>query len=140
MKVILLQDIRGLGKKWEVKDVAEGYARNFLFGRRLALPATAEHLLERERLLLHEKGQQRQIQSWLEKLKNSPLDFVLKTGSKGEVFNSVTAADISQSLVGRGYHDFKVQLEKPLRSMGEHRVTIVFRDGLRGEIIVRLRS
>ena len=55
MKVILLKDIRGLGKKWDIKDVSEGYARNFLLSKNLVLPATSENLKKRNQWIENEE-------------------------------------------------------------------------------------
>lgn len=138
MKVLLLQDIRKIGKKYDVKDVADGYARNFLIARKLAVPADATALKIKAAA---EKGKQELLAKYsaaAAKLKSEVLEFPVRSGSKGEVFGSVTAADIKKALEGKGFSDFEVELEQSLRFLGEREVEVVFGKGIRGKVKVKL--
>src|SRR5687768_11157933 len=113
MKVLLLQDVRGIGRRMEIKNVADGYARNFLIARKLAIPAdeTALHLKEElDQTVSAEIGKVKEV---AEKLKTLQLEFIVKIGAKGEVFGSVGAEAIKKSLAEKGFSEVKIVLAKP---------------------------
>jgi len=103
MRVILLQDIKSLGKRGDVKNVTDGYARNFLLPRNLVKPATpaAEKELESERAKLEKQLQE--LKTELENIENAtagePLTFQVRVGEKGEVFGAVGVREIQEKLV-----------------------------------------
>lgn len=140
MKVILLQEIPKLGHKNEVKNVADGYARNFLFPRKLAKPATEAALKileeqkareERERSIEYQK-----YKALAEKLKSLTLTFKVKIGEKGRAFGSVTAVKIRDALKKQGIEAEKewIELDEPFKTAGEYAVKIKLPQGLKGEI------
>ncbi|HXF44140.1 MAG TPA: 50S ribosomal protein L9 [Candidatus Paceibacterota bacterium] len=142
MKVILLQNIRGLGKKYDTKDVSDGYARNFLVPRGLAEAATGEALKRlaelrsvrnaaRERLIA-------ELKSEAENIKGEKIIFNMKTGAKGEIFGSVTARDIRDELEKLGVRHGVPVLSKPIKELGETKVEINFGEGIRTQILVVL--
>jgi len=136
MKIIFLQDVRGRGKKYEVKDVADGYATNFLFPKRLAEPATPANLARLESLKKkldqeHDESLKR-MQSLEEKLKTSSLKFPVKTDEKGSVFGSITKDMITKALREQGWlgpERVDIHLEHPLKTIGEHEVEIGLKEG-----------
>ena len=133
MKVILLQDIKNLGQKTDIKEVADGYARNFLFVKKLAEPATPQSLTRREQFLKTADEEIKIIQGLANKLAAEKLEFRVATGEKGEVFGSVTEKEIKLVLLERGYpKELGVILEKPIRTTGEHEITIDFGRGIKG--------
>jgi large subunit ribosomal protein L9 len=144
MKVILLQDIKGIGKKYEVKEVADGYARNFLFPKKMATAATPSTLanLEKEKALFEAKRQERiaALKKEVEKISATPLRFRLKVGKKGEIFGSVSNLDIEKALKNLGVKEAKPELEQSLKELGEHKVTLDLGEGVKGEIKVILEK
>ncbi|MFA5084452.1 MAG: 50S ribosomal protein L9, partial [Candidatus Paceibacterota bacterium] len=104
MKVILSEDIKGLGKKFEVKEVKDGYAKNFLIPKNLVKPANEANLeiIARQKAVWEQK--EKEILEHLEKiageLKSAVLDFSLKVGESGQAFGSVNAAEIIKALNG----------------------------------------
>lgn len=141
MKIILLQDIKGLGKKFDVKNVADGYARNFLIPKGLAKIATdiAVKKLETQKAGQEKEEQEAKIE--LEKiaknLENQEFEFTVKTGEKGEVFGSVGKDDIKTRI---GIKDIKVNLERPIKILGEHQVEIDLGKGVKVNIKVIVKS
>jgi large subunit ribosomal protein L9 len=144
MKVILLQDVRGTGRKYDVKDVADGYARNFLLPKKMAIIATAAALakLEKERALFEAKRQERiaALKKEAEKIAAAPLVFKVKIGKKNEVFGSVSAVDLERVLKGRGVRDIKIELAHPLKELGEHKITLDLGEGVKTEVTVALEK
>ncbi len=102
MKIILLENIPKLGKKYDIKNVSDGYALNFLIPKKLAVAATSQKVKEIENLKKQEELKNQKIQAlfkeWAEKIKNTTLDFRLKTDKSGKTFGSVTKEDIAKQL------------------------------------------
>ncbi len=138
MKVILLKDIRGLGKKWDIKDVSEGYARNFLLSKNLVLPATSENLKKRNQWIENEEKELAEVKKMAEKLAQEKIEFMVKKGSKGEIFSSVTKDDIKEELLKKGFQISQVDLEKPLKTIGENKVWITFRHGIKNFVTINI--
>ena len=132
MKVILLQDVRNLGRRWEVKDVNDGYARNFLLAKKLALAATPENLAKRGQLIANEERGAANLKTLSERLKKEMIEFKIKTGKNGEVFESVTKERIIEELKRRGYPVQKIELEKPLRELGVKELKVSFGNNING--------
>lgn len=138
MQVILLKDIKNLGKKYDVKNVSEGHARNFLFPQNLALPATSVNLARRQSQIAQEEKELLEIKRMAEKLAEEKIEFKVKTGNKGEVFGSVTKDNIKEELLKRGYEVSQIDLEKPLKNIGERRVGITFGHGIKNFVIIEI--
>ncbi len=142
MKVVLLQDVPGLGQKNEVKNAAGGYARNFLFPRGLAKPATETTLKELSALKDRQEREKSQeyenFKALAEKLNSLVLTFKVKVGEKGRAFGSVTAVKIRDALKKEGIRVAKewVVLEEPIKTAGEKTVEVKFPMGVRGKIKV----
>ena len=125
MKVILLQDIDKLGKKYEVKEVKDGYARNFLLPRGLVKIATEEALvwLEEKKSLLEEKAEEKlkQIQDLASRVDGQEVVIIVKVGEEGQLFESVSAQKISEELKKMGFDIKKSQivLDEPIKELGE---------------------
>lgn len=124
MKVIFQKDVKGQGKKGEVKEVADGYARNFLLPRGLAVEATAGNLnaLKAAKKKAQAKAEERKVQA--EQLKSRlealHLKIAAKAGDGGRLFGAVTAKRISEALKAHGVKVDKkdIQLEEPIRTLG----------------------
>ena len=102
MKVILLQDIKNVGKKDEIINANDGYARNFLFPKKLALEATKDNLLKlqaKKDSQAHKKSLEiEEFKKQAEKINNITLDLKVKAGENGKIFGGITAKEISQEL------------------------------------------
>lgn len=140
MRILFLQDVRGIGKKMEIKTVADGYARNFLIPRKLALPADEKALAIKKDLETKEHAVLAKYRGLVEGLEKERAEFVLKTGPKGEIYGSVKEEEIELLLRGRGYSEARVILEKPLKSLGEHRIKVSFPGGIEGSVAVGIAS
>lgn len=138
MKVILLENIKGLGEKLDIKDVSGGHARNFLFPKKLAELATAANLGRRDQQLQKQKKELAELQALAEKLSGEIVQFTLKTGPAGEVFGSVTKKDIEDALRDRGYGEVRAALDQPLKTLGERRLGITFRRGVKGDVTIKI--
>lgn len=130
MKVILRSDVDNLGRAGDVKDVADGFGRNFLLPKRLAMPATPAALSswEKAKEKRAKLGQSRAAQSkeLAGKLSGVSLSFSRPAGAEGKLFGSVGKSDIVKSLKSCGYTIDKssVALESSIKQTGEHEVTL----------------
>ena len=137
MKVILLQDIRGLGKRNDIKEVNDGYARNFLIAKKLAIQKTPSAEAQRETHIKKEKEVLLALQETAHALAQEPFNLALKTGAHGEVFSSIGKEDIKKALIEKGYKDCKeIELAKPLRTTGTHKINIHLGRGIQTTITV----
>jgi large subunit ribosomal protein L9 len=146
MEVILREEIESLGTRGEVVKVKQGYARNFLLPRRLAVPATAANkkIVEQER------------QSWLKKeakvgaeatelaklLSPVVLTFKQKAGENDHLFGSVTAKDIADALAAQKFEidRKKIQLSDPIRQLGEYKVPVKLHREVTTEVTVKVEK
>ena len=139
MKVILLEDIKNLGKKYDVKEIKDGYARNFLIPKGLVKIATDKSIKELEAQKAGREKEEQEAKIELEKiaknLENQEFEFTVKTGEKGEVFGSVGKDDIKTRI---GIKDIKVNLERPIKTLGEHRVEIDLGKGIKAKIKLKV--
>ena len=139
MKVILLQDVAAIGRRGEIKEVSDGYARNFLLPRKLAMPATpvaiAGIAAEKSRRDQEQEKQTAAYQGMSEKLRNTALTLKTKIGEKGKAFGSITTAKIRDALKRQGIAVEKewIMLTEPIKTMGEHSVEIKFPHGIVGK-------
>jgi large subunit ribosomal protein L9 len=140
MKVILLKDVKGVGRRMDIKEVSNGYARNFLFPKGFA--KLADHRAEKERAELEsvEITKLNKQNSLVEKLKNVTLELSVTTGDKNEVFGSITENDIRDALDKKGIKEGKVVLKKRLKTLGEHEVEVDFSNGIKGSVKVIVKG
>ncbi len=142
MKVILLQDIEKLGKKYGVKEVATGYARNFLIPKGLAKKATKEVLkwLETQKEIEAKKAEQelKKIQDLASAIDGQEVVIPVKIGQDEQFFESITPQKISEKLKEMGFEIKKsqIELEKPIKELGEFPIKIKFKHNLEAEIRV----
>jgi large subunit ribosomal protein L9 len=131
MKVVLQDDVKGLGTTGDVKDVADGYARNFLIPRRLATPATAGALKNVEAQRASVAKRQAQVdadaRALAEQLGAMTLTLKARVGSQDRLYGSITSADIAAALgseLGTTFDRRKLVLEEPIRELGTHTVPV----------------
>ena len=127
MKVILQQDVRGQGKKGQMIEVAEGYARNFLLPRKLAVPATADAMntmrLQEKAKRAEEARQKAEAQAMAEKLKGVVVKLTAKAGANGKLFGAVTSKEVSDALQSQHGIELaknKIVMEEPIKSYGSY--------------------
>lgn len=140
MKVLLLQDVRGVGKRMEVKNVSDGYARNFLISRKLAVVADEASLNLKMQADAREQMALSKYKNLAAKLADEVFEFSVKTGESGEVFGSVKKETIKKAIHEKGYGNVEVILDQPLKTLGEHRVEINFGRGIREKARIILRA
>jgi len=142
MKIILLKDIEKIGKKFDVKEAADGYVRNLLIPKGLVKPATEANLkwleAEKGKEAKIAEGELKQIQEVVSKIDGVELIVNTKVGKGEKIFGSVTATKISDLLKEMGFDIKKsqIELEKPLKEIGEWPVKVSFPHGLEAEIKV----
>ena len=142
MKVILLQDVKGQGKKGEVVDVNEGYARNFLIKKGLAEIATASKLndLTQKKAAAdyHKAEEVKATKALAAEIKGKSFILKIKAGQNGKVFGSVTGANIADALQAAGYDvdKKKVVLPQPIKTLGTYDVDLKLMEGISSKIAV----
>lgn len=142
MKVILLQDVDKIGKKYEVKEVSDGHARNFLIPQGLAKPVTEESLkwLETQKETLREKAEEdlKKVQGLASNLDDQEVIIQVKVGEEKQLFEAITSQKIIEKLKEMGFEVKKTQiiLEEPIKELGEFPVKIRFSHNLEVEIKV----
>ncbi|MCI0453784.1 MAG: 50S ribosomal protein L9 [Candidatus Dadabacteria bacterium] len=130
MKVILITDVQAIGKRGEIKEVKEGFARNFLFPRKLALEATQGNLkvLEQQKQSLKKKEDKDRTDATglRDKLNGVSCLIPVKVGEEDKIFGSVTSQNISDTLAKLGFDISKkdIELEAPIKSLGVHEIPI----------------
>ena len=125
MKVILLQDIRGKGKKGQMIEASDGYARNYLLPRKMAVEATADNV---NTMKMNDKAKAEQMarekaqaQEFAEKLKHIPVEFNAKSGNGGRLFGSITSQEVADALKqqsGIAIDKKKIVQDEPIKSFG----------------------
>ena len=130
MKLVLTDDVKGLGHRGDVVNVAEGYGRNFLLPRELAFPATPGNLkrLEQERKsydarISHEKNEAQNVARSIEGIR---LVLQKKAGESDALYGSVTSSELADALAAKGVtvDKRKIDLEEPIKRLGEHTVHV----------------
>ena len=129
MKVILQQDVKGHGKKGQMVEVTEGYARNFLLPRKIAIPATPDAIntmnLKEKARKAEEARQKALAEETAGKLKECQVKLTARAGSNGKLFGAVTTKEISEGLMKQYGIDIpkqKLVLEEPIKAFGSYQV------------------
>ena len=143
MKVILLCDVKGQGKKDQIVDVSDGYARNFLFPQKKAIPADAKATSE---LKSKEESKQFKInedrkaaQALADKINNVEIEIIMGHGADGRLYGSVTAKDIAEELkkkLGIEVDKRKIQLKDTIKAYGKHDVQIKILGDISAKFVV----
>ena len=144
MKVILKQDVKKVGKKGQIVEVSDGYARNFLIARGLAVAETKKRLeiLGEEKKIeaAEEKKREEAAKATAETLEGMTLDFHVRSGVEGKVFGSVSTKQIAQELMKKGITIDKKKIldTAPIQSLGVTKVRVELHKNVIGTIKVRL--
>jgi large subunit ribosomal protein L9 len=143
MDVILREDIDKLGTRGQVVKVAAGYARNFLLPKRLAVPATESNrkIVEQERQahVRREAKQKDEAQDLSKQLEGLTLTITQKAGENDQLFGSVTSKDVADALAARDFSAVdrrKIQLDEPIKQLGEYKVPVKLHKDVTVEITV----
>lgn len=136
MKVILSKDVKDVGKTGEVVSVSDGFARNFLFPRKLALEATEKRVVEWEHLQRVAEAKKKKAVSerkeLLNKMAGASVKFKVAVGENDKLFGTVTTNDISRELDKLGFSVDRrdIHLEEPIKLLGTHKATVRLGDNL----------
>ena len=147
MKVILKADIKGVGKKNEVINASDGYVRNFLFPKNLAVEANAENLsklqAQKDSTQYKKDLEKEEAKKIAEKMKNIMVRINVKTGENGKIFGGVSTKDIAENLEEQ--HNIKIDkkkidLKETIKTLGVHIVYIKLYEGVIGKIKIDVRG
>ena len=147
MKIILLSDVKNVGKKGEVKEVADGYGRNYLIRNRLAVEATKKSMEILDQQKADEKARQEELKKQAEELKKQieagTLIFKVKAGNEGKIFGSVSPAKMAERLS----NDFGINIDKRkfvdgenLTTLGIHKVRVELYKGVIATVKVNIQA
>ena len=143
MKVILQQDVKGQGKKGQMIEVSEGYARNFLLPKKLAIAATADAIntmnLKEKARKAEEARMKAEAQATAEKLKELQVKLTAKAGNGGRLFGAVTTQEISEGLKKQYSIDIpkqKLVLDEPIKAFGTYQVKAKLGFEISGQVSV----
>ncbi len=147
MKVILLCDVKGQGKKDQIVEVSDGYARNFLFPQKKAVPADAKatnELKNKEESKQYKINEDRKAaQAIAEKINNVEIEIVMGHGADGRLYGSVTAKDIAEQLkakLGIDVDKRKIQMKDSIRAYGKHEVQIKIHPEVTAKFVVHVHE
>ena len=143
MKVLFLQDVRPTARAGDIKEVKNGFARNYLIPQKIAVLATS-HEINRAEGLRKEAESRRKLEAaeWrelVEGLKNEPLKVIVRTGPTGRLYGSVTAVMIAaeiEAAAGRAVDRRAVRIPAPIRTIGKYSIPVQFAEGLDGTVDV----
>ena len=142
MKVILKQDVKGTGKKGEILDVSDGYAKNFLLKKGLAEQASSVAVnslkLQQEAEARRKAEEIREIRELAKKMDKSKVTVSIKCGENGKVFGSVTSKEVASKLAVLGFDvdKKKILLKEALKTVGDYAVEIRLMEGVSAKIFV----
>lgn len=142
MKVILKHDVKGIGREGDVKDVKDGYARNFLFPTGAAIKADTgalknweRHRAEREE---RDRAEMEQAEATAARLRELKLEVAVKSGEKNRLFGSVTTREIADLIAREGIEVDRhaIRVREPIKTLGDHRVEVRLMPGVEAAVTV----
>lgn len=145
MKVILKEEVTRVGKPGDIVQVSDGFARNYLFPQKKAIPATEINIKNIEQykkgLLKKEEAQRTNLEELAKSLSQLECVIEKKKGKNNKLFGSVTAQDIYKSILDKGFHVDKrnIQLETPIKEIGEFPVGIRLKQGIEATVKVIIK-
>jgi large subunit ribosomal protein L9 len=147
MRVVFLDDVDGVARAGEIKNVADGFARNFLLPRKLAAAATAATMQQAEaraKAIAREEDKRDEAARAVEgKLANSPLVISARVGEQGRLFGSVTASDIAEAIgerAGSQVEHRQVMLDAPIKEIGSYEVAVNLTRNVRTQVTVEVKG
>lgn len=145
MKVILLDDVKKLGKKGDIVNVSDGYARNFLFVKKLGVEATSKALNDLKAQKASEEKKEQEIHDEAlklsEKINGATISIPIKTGDGGKIFGSISTKEIAKEMLeqlGLEIDKKKMQLNEPIKALGTYTVAIKIHPKVTSEINVKV--
>ena len=138
MKIILLKDIKSLGRTNDLIEVADGYARNSLIPRKLAIAADEKGLAVKKASDTKVQKSRAESVANVRKLENLELKFILKTGLKGEAYGSINKNDIKKELGKKGFNAVSVNLNKPIKKLGMSTVEVLLNYGIKVDLKINV--
>lgn len=146
MEVILLHDVEKLGMRGQIVNVADGYGRNYLLPKKLAVKATAQNRkwVEQQHVqfLKQNAKEKAEAEELAKLLEDVSVTFSRKAGEQGTLFGSVTAMDVAEGLTAKGFNidKRKIQLEQPLKLVGEYDVQVKLHREVTAKIKVKVEG
>ncbi len=147
MKVILLDNIKGVGKKDEVINASDGYARNYLLPKKLAVEANAENMSKlnnkKEAANYRKDVEKQNAEELAKKLKGIMLKIKVKAGENGKIFGGVTAKEISENLKSQYNFDIdkkKIELKETIKTLGSFNVSVKLFEGITASLRIEVIS
>ena len=145
MKVILLQDVKSLGKKDQIVDVSDGYARNCVLPKKLGVEATPKNLNELKLKKAHEDKVAAEVlaeaQALAKQLEEESITLSMKVGEGGRTFGSISSKEIAEAMKAQLGHDIdkkKMSLDSPIKELGATNVTIKLHPKVTGSLTVHV--
>lgn len=129
MKVVLLKDVKGTGKKGEIKEVADGFANNFLFKQKLAKladnTAISENKIQKSAQAFHKQEEIKAAKELAKKIEGKDINIKIKCGANGKMFGSITSKEIAEELekLGVSIDKKKIDLKEPIKLSGSYKLT-----------------
>jgi large subunit ribosomal protein L9 len=146
MKVVFLSDVKGTASAGDTKEVADGFARNFLLPRRLAVPATAAHLRElKQRVAASAARTNKELEAARAlgaRIEAAAVVLKVKAGETGKLYGSVTNTDVAAALEEKGIalDRRKIVFKEPVKALGEHQAEIRLHPQVVAQVTVRVES
>jgi large subunit ribosomal protein L9 len=142
MKVILLEDVERLGRRGSILNVANGYGRNFLIPRKLAVPATDANMkfaeVQNKKVQVQEAKEEKSASELKSELEKVSITIPMKSGEGEVLFGSVTSSNIADALEKQGYTIDKrrIELDEPIKRLGEYQVSVKLHRKIAAEVKV----
>ncbi len=147
MKIIFLQDVRGIGHKYDVKEVSDGYARNYLFPKNLAEPMTAAAIKKIEKFKESQEREDHELEKRLHEiaatLAGTTLQFEMEADEHGSVFGSINKDAILKALRDHKFistERVEIDLEQPIKKVGEYTVPVDLRKGISVKLKISVKK
>jgi len=147
MRVVFLDDVDGVARAGEVKNVADGFARNFLLPRKLAAAATTTTMQQADAkakaIAKEEEKRDAAAQVVVDKISGSPIVLKAKAGEEGRLFGSITASDIAEAINARGaagVEHRQVQLEAPIKQLGSQEVVVSLTRNVKATVTIEVEA
>lgn len=147
MKVILQQDVKSLGKKGEIVEVSDGYAKNFILPKKLGVEANSKNQNDLKLQKANEEKRAKQIyeeaSAFAKEMEGKEVIVAIKAGEGGKIFGSVSSKEIAREAMLQHNLEIdkkKIQLAEPIKSFGIHRVAVKLHPKVNGELLVKVKE